>query len=61
MANSAETPVTVQELLVPSRTQTDALAKLLIEKGIITQQEFLQKNEEERVFSDAKFVCPIDR
>lgn len=40
--------VTMQELLVSSLAQTDALAKLLIEKGIITQQEFLQKIAEER-------------
>ena len=31
-----------------SLAQTDALAKLLIEKGIITQQEFLAKILEER-------------
>jgi len=35
-----ETTVTLEELLVSSLAQTDALAKLLIEKGIITQQEF---------------------
>jgi hypothetical protein len=29
-------PVTMQELRVSSLTQTDALAKLLIEKGLIT-------------------------
>ena len=33
---------------VSNLAQTDALAKLLIEKGIITQQEFLQKISEER-------------
>ena len=49
MANSSnQAPVTVEELLVSSLTQTDALAKLLIEKGIITQQEFLQKIAVER-------------
>jgi hypothetical protein len=31
-----------------SLAQTDALAKLLIEKGIITQREFLAKISEER-------------
>ena len=41
-------PVTVSELLISSLAQTDALAKLLIEKGIITQQELLQKIAEER-------------
>jgi len=34
--------------LVSSLAQTDALATLLIEKGIITQQEFLAKISEER-------------
>jgi CheY-like chemotaxis protein len=40
--------VRAEELLVSSLAQTDALAKLLIEKSIITQQEFLQKIAEER-------------
>ena len=44
----AETTVTLEELLVSSLAQTDALAKLLIEKGIITQQEFSAKISEER-------------
>jgi len=39
----AETTVTLEELLVSSLAQTDALAKLLIEKDIITQQEFSAK------------------
>jgi hypothetical protein len=41
-------PVALEELLVSSLAQTDALSKLLIDKGIITQQEFLQKIAEER-------------
>ncbi len=32
--------VTMQELLVSSLATADALAKLLIEKGLITQAEF---------------------
>ena len=40
--------VSLEELLVSSLAQTDALAKLLIEKGFITQQEFLQKISQER-------------
>jgi len=40
--------VTLEELLVSTLAQGDALAKLLIEKGVITQQEFLQKIAEER-------------
>jgi hypothetical protein len=39
----------MQELLVSSLAQTDALAKLLIEKGLITREEFMQKISEERV------------
>ena len=43
-----QAPVTTHELLVSSLAQVDALSKLLIEKGIITQHEFLQKISEER-------------
>ena len=38
-----------RKLLVSSLAQTDALAKLLIEKGLITREEFMQKISEERV------------
>jgi len=41
-------PVSIHELLVSSLATTDALAKLLIKKGIITQPEFLQKIAQER-------------
>ena len=40
--------VTMQELLISSLAQTDALAKLLIEKGVITQGEFMPKLSAER-------------
>jgi len=40
--------VTLQELVVSSLAQTDAVAKLLIEKGVITQDEFLEKIKVER-------------
>jgi hypothetical protein len=40
--------VTIQELMVSSLSQSDALAKLLIEKGVITQQQFLRKISEDR-------------
>ena len=40
--------VTIQELLVTSRAQTDALCKLLIEKGLITEAEFMEKLSKER-------------
>ncbi len=41
--------VTLEELLVSSLAQTDALAKLLIGKGLITREEFMQKISEEPV------------
>ena len=40
--------VTMQELLVSSLATADALAKLLIEKGLITEGEFMQKLSVER-------------
>jgi hypothetical protein len=43
-----QSPVTLQELLVSTLAQSDALAKLLIEKGIITQAEFMEKLSQER-------------
>jgi hypothetical protein len=39
MAEPDKNPVTLEELLVSSLAQTDALAKLLIEKGLITREE----------------------
>jgi hypothetical protein len=48
MSKAENATVTLEELLASSLAQTDALAKLLIEKGIITQQEFLAKISEER-------------
>ncbi len=38
----------MQELLVSALAQTDALTKLLIEKGLITEAEFMQKLSAER-------------
>jgi len=48
MAEPDKRPVTLEELLVSSLAQTDALAKLLIEKGLIAREEFVQKISEER-------------
>jgi hypothetical protein len=42
MAEPDKRPVTLEELLVSSLAQTDALAKLMIEKGLITREEFMQ-------------------
>lgn len=43
-----ENTTDMHELLVNTFAIADALSKLLIEKGIVTQQEFLQKIAEER-------------
>ena len=48
MAALDKRPVTMEELLVSSLAQTDALAKLLIEKGLITREQFMRKIAEER-------------
>jgi hypothetical protein len=40
--------VTLQELMVSTLAMTDALAKLLIEKGVITDAEFKEKSLQER-------------
>ena len=48
LAEPDKRPVTMQELLVSSLAQADALAKLLIEKGLITRDEFMRKISEER-------------
>ncbi len=45
--------VTMQELVASSLAQTDALTKLLIEKGVITQAEFMQKLSDERAVYQA--------
>ena len=47
--------ITLQELLVTSLAQTDAVAKLLIEKGVITQDEFMEKIKAERATYQAMF------
>ena len=41
-------PVSLQELMVSTLAMTDALAKLLIDKSIMTDAEFKQKLLEER-------------
>ena len=53
--SSIQSPVTIQELLISSLAQTDALAKLLIEKGLITREEFMQKISEERAMYQKLF------
>jgi len=46
--------VTLEELIVSS-PQTDALCKLLIEKGLITHDEFMEKIKAERATYQAMF------
>ncbi len=43
MATADQPMVTLQELMVSSLATADALAKLLIEKGLITEREFRKK------------------
>lgn len=40
--------ITLQELMVSTLATTDALSKLLIDRGVITDEEFKQKLGEER-------------
>jgi len=49
MSEPDKRPVTLEELLVSSLAQTDALAKLLIEKGLIFREKFVPKISQERV------------
>jgi len=42
-------------LLVTSLAQTDAVAKLLIEKGVFTQDEFMEKITAERATYQVMF------
>jgi hypothetical protein len=48
MAEPDKKPVTLEELLVSSLAQTDALVKLLDSEGLISREEFMQKISEER-------------
>ena len=41
--------VSLQELMISSLAQIDAVAKLLIQKKVFTQQEFMKQIEMERV------------
>ncbi len=45
--------VTMQELIASSLVQTDALTKLLIEKGLITKDEFMRKLSADRAVYQA--------
>jgi site-specific recombinase len=58
MAEPDKKPVTMEELLVSSLAQPDALAKLLIENGLISREEFMRKISEERA-TYQKLLNPI--
>jgi len=58
MAELDKGPVTLEELLVSSLAQTDALAKLLIEKGLITPrrvyaEDFRGTGDNQKLFNPA--------
>ena len=40
--------VKLEELIIASLSQTDALSELLIEKGLITDAEYMEKHSAER-------------
>ncbi len=61
MAEPDKRPVTLEELLVSSLAQTDALAKLLIQKGLITREEFVQKISEEPHVSEVTETSAMSR
>ena len=42
------TPVTIEELLISSLAQTDAIADLLVEKGLVTRDEILERVSAQR-------------
>ena len=48
MIKKDQAPASAEELLVTGLAQIEALVKLLVGRGIITQQEFLQKTAEGR-------------
>jgi len=51
--------VTMQELLVSSLVQADALAKLSIDNGVITREEFMKKLSAERAVYQ-RFIAEAD-
>lgn len=50
--------VTLQELMVSTLAMVDAVTKLLIEKGVISEEEFREKLMEERA-TYQKILNPI--
>ena len=57
MAETEKKMVTLEELMVSTLAMTDALAKLMIAKGIITDAEFKTQLEAER----ANYIAVLKR
>ena len=55
MDESQEKKFTLEELMVSTLAMTDALANLLVEKGVITDAEFRAKLSNER----AKYIAVL--
>ena len=53
MAEPNKRPATMEELLVSSLAQTDALAKLVIERGVITRKSLSEDVRETGDLSEA--------
>jgi hypothetical protein len=53
-----EKTVTLEELMVSTLAMVDAVTKLLIEKGVISEEEFREKLMEERA-TYQKILNPI--
>ena len=48
LVDSRGTVMKLEELVIASLAQADALSKLLIEKGLISEAEYMEKLSEER-------------
>jgi hypothetical protein len=53
-------PVSLEELMVSTLAMADAVTKLLIEKGIMTEAEFKQKLLEERATYQRILNPPVE-
>lgn len=52
--------VTLQELLVTTLAQVDVLTTLLIQKGIITREEYIEKLSAERLVYQKLLNPPVE-
>ena len=55
--DSQEKKLTLEELMVSTLAMTDAMAKILIEKGVMTDAEFKAKLDQER----ANYLAVLNR